>query len=73
MVLVLWLASTRAAVRGTNLSSLIASWTRWAVPPWTGVVPFRTRLTVAIDTPALRATSAIVGSWLFLGIDVSAF
>src|SRR6186997_1754013 len=64
MVLVRLLARTRAAWRGMNCSSSMARRTRSAFSAWTGVVPFRTRLTVAIETSAWRATSAIVGGWL---------
>ena len=76
IVFVRLLASTRAAWRGTNCSSSIASRTRSALSAWTGVVPFRTRLTVAIETSAWRATSAIVGGRLFgiiLGVVESVF
>src|SRR6266508_4907079 len=65
IVLVRLLASTRAAWRGTNCSSSMARCTRVAFAAWTGVVPFRTRLTVAIDTSAWRATSEMVGGRLF--------
>jgi len=61
MVLVRLLASTRAAVRGTNCISSMARRTRSDFSSWTGVVPFSTRLTVAMETPARSATSAIVG------------
>ena len=60
MVFVRRLASTRAADRGTKFNSLIAACTRSAVEETTGVFPFITRLTVAMDTPARLATSAIV-------------
>src|SRR5687768_892643 len=61
IVLVRLLASTRAAVRGTNCISSMAKRTRSDFSGWTGVVPLSTRLTVAMETPARSATSAIVG------------
>src|SRR5574341_219807 len=72
-VWVRWLAKPRAAARGTNASSSMTARTRSAVSGATGVFPFNTRLTVAIETPAWRATSEIVRVRLENGIYESVF
>ncbi len=64
MVCVRLPASTRAACRGTKFNLLMAALTRFAVLSSTGVVPFNTRLTVAIETFACCATCEMVGAFL---------
>ncbi|VXB56656.1 conserved hypothetical protein [Curtobacterium sp. 8I-2] len=71
MIRVRRLASARATTLPRNFSSRIAVRTRAVVPGVTYFVPFTTKDTVAIETPARSATCCIVAMPLILALAVS--